>query len=170
MALGGPARASELANGIPIQVVFAASNTETAKFCRKVFRCSALKVDLSPDIVRVEFCVAMKNSYAIAIGICERLQSNVDSPKAVLISQAILETSKIVVAKGGNLETVTGPAGIGDLYVTAQGGCNRTFGKLLGQGMSAKKALEKMGSQTIEGYPTLKKYTSWHKSYRIKED
>lgn len=157
VAVGGPARASELANGIPIQIVFASSNTEATKFCKKVFSSSTLKVNLSPDIVGVELCAAMKNSYAIAMGICEGLQSNVDSPKAALISQALLEISKIVVAKGGNLETVAGPAGIGDLYVTAQGGRNRTFGKLLGQGMSVKEALEKVGRQTIEGYPTLKK-------------
>ena len=45
---------------------------------------------------------------------------------------------------------------MGDLYVTSQGGRNRTLGKLLGEENSVEDALKKMKGQTIEGYTTVK--------------
>jgi glycerol-3-phosphate dehydrogenase (NAD(P)+) len=72
------------------------------------------------------------------------------------MARSIIEMAKIITSKGGKIETVLGPAGVGDLYVTSQGGRNRTLGKLLGEGNSMKDALKKMKGQTIEGYTTVK--------------
>lgn len=61
--------------------------------------------------------------------------------------------TRIVVAKGGNLETVTGPAGIGDLYVTTQGGRNRTFGNYSGKACRLRKPWRTWEVRLSKGIP-----------------
>ena len=52
----------------------------------------------------------------------------------------------------GKKETVYGLAGIGDLYVSADGGRNSEMGYYIGQGMSFSEAKKsKMPNDTIEG-------------------
>ena len=52
----------------------------------------------------------------------------------------------------GKKSTVMGLAGIGDLYVSADGGRNSKMGKYLGQGLNFEKAKkEKMPNDTVEG-------------------
>lgn len=155
VAMGGPARAIEIVRGILTEVIFTSSDPEAAKLCCKIFRSPTFITSFTSDTVGVELCAAMKNSFAIAIGIGDGLQRG-DNLKAAFMARSTTEMAKIVVAKGGKVETVLGPAGIGDLYVTSQGGRNRTLGKLLGQGVSIKQALKEMKGQTVEGYTTLK--------------
>jgi glycerol-3-phosphate dehydrogenase (NAD(P)+) len=64
--------------------------------------------------------------------------------------------TKLIVPFGGEVETIIGPAGVGDLCVTVQGGRNGLLGKLLGEDMTVKEAMEETKDQTIEGYPTTK--------------
>ena len=64
------------------------------------------------------------------------------------ISEMIIFTEKLK----GNKETVMGLAGIGDLYVSADGGRNSKMGEYLGQGMSFREAKNKqMLNVTVEG-------------------
>ncbi len=52
----------------------------------------------------------------------------------------------------GKKETVIGLAGIGDLYVSADGGRNSKMGKYLGQGLTFEEAKKtKMPNITVEG-------------------
>ena len=52
----------------------------------------------------------------------------------------------------GKKETVIGLAGIGDLYVSVDGGRNSKMGEFLGQGMTFKEAKKtKMPNDTVEG-------------------
>ena len=52
----------------------------------------------------------------------------------------------------GKKETVMGLAGIGDLYVSADGGRNSKMGEYLGQGITFKDAKKtKMPNDTVEG-------------------
>ena len=52
----------------------------------------------------------------------------------------------------GKKETVMGLAGIGDLYVSADGGRNSKMGEYLGQGITFKEAKKtKMPKDTVEG-------------------
>ena len=52
----------------------------------------------------------------------------------------------------GKKETVMGLDGIGDLYVSADGGRNSKMGEYLGQGMTFKEAKKtKMLNDTVEG-------------------
>ncbi len=52
----------------------------------------------------------------------------------------------------GNDETISGLAGIGDLYVSAAGGRNSKMGGYLGKGFTFKSAKKRfMSNDTVEG-------------------
>jgi len=155
VAMGGAARAIEIVQEVFTEVVFASSDIKAAKLCCNIFRSPTFVTNFTQDTVGVELCAAMKNSFAITVGMGEGLQKG-DNLKAAFMARSATEMAKIVKAKGGNMETVLGPAGIGDLYVTSQGGRNRTLGKIVAETGSVKKALEEMRGKTIEGYTALK--------------
>jgi len=72
--------------------------------------------------------------------------------KAALITYAIKEIADITKAMGGKRHTAYGLAGLGDLIGTSlcEDSRNHRFGKYLGQGLTADKALKKV-KQTVEG-------------------
>ena len=71
---------------------------------------------------------------------------------AGLFSQAVRELQILNAALGGTDEAVYGLPGVGDLYVTVQGGRNSRMGRLLGAGWRYVKAkAERMAEDTVEG-------------------
>lgn len=151
--LGGPLIAQELAQGRFSEGVFASKDLEAAKYAASLFKSGKFKTNISNDIGGVELCSAFKNPYAIAMGIIEGLEKDSNNPKAALMARGSIEMANIVEAYGGSRETALGLGGVGDYYVTSQGGRNGRFGKLLGQGKTKDQALEGMNYQTIEGLP-----------------
>lgn len=149
--LGGPIIAKELAQSKYSEGVFASKDLEAAQYAASLFKSSKFRTNTSTDIEGVDLCAAFKNSYAIAMGIVEGLEEGANNPTAALMARGSLEMSRIVKAYGGQVETALGVAGVGDYYVTAQGGRNGQFGKLLGKGHSPDQALEEMNHQTVEG-------------------
>lgn len=149
--LGGPIIAMELAKGKFTEGIFASKNIESAKYVSNIFRSQKFRTNVSKDIDGVELCAAFKNSYAIAMGIVEGLEGDFNNPKAAIMARGSIEMANIVEAFGGSRETALGIAGVGDYYVTSQGGRNGKFGALLGQGKSMEEALEIMKNATIEG-------------------
>ena len=69
-----------------------------------------------------------------------------DNLKAGLVLAGFSEGITLLDAMGANATTAFGPAGIGDLYVTATSprSRNRTLGEKLGSGKSLEQALEEM--------------------------
>lgn len=149
--LGGPIIAAELARSQYTEGVFASKNIEAAEYAAEIFRSPRFKANISEDIEGVDLCAAFKNSYAIGMGIMEGLEGDLNNPKAALMARGAIEMANIVEAAGGSKETALGIAGVGDYYVTSQGGRNGKFGKLLGQGKNKDQALEVMNHQTVEG-------------------
>ena len=79
-------------------------------------------------------------------------EKNYLNTAAALIQESIYEMITFVEKLKGKKETVMGLAGIGDLYVSADGGRNSKMGKYLGQGMTFKEAKKtKMSNDTVEG-------------------
>ena len=71
---------------------------------------------------------------------------------ASLVTQSIKEMIFFTTKLKGKEETVMGLAGVGDLYVSVDGGRNSKMGKYLGEGMSFKEAkMKKMPNVTVEG-------------------
>ena len=79
-------------------------------------------------------------------------EKNYFNTAAALIQESIHEMIIFTGKLKGKKETVLGLAGIGDLYVSADGGRNSMMGEYLGQGMTYKEAKKtKMPNDTIEG-------------------
>ena len=109
-------------------------------------------------MVGLETAAALKNVYAIGLGICDGLSDLGGQPwnglKAMVFVQALLEMSDVVELVGGRRETVLGLAGAGDLELTGASGRNRIYGQLIGRGASPNEALTMMHRRdaTIEGH------------------
>jgi glycerol-3-phosphate dehydrogenase (NAD(P)+) len=160
-AIGGPVKAVELADGIPTGSVYGLSDPSMAELAAS-FRTPTYRTIPSADVTGVELCAALKNAYAIALGICDGMYGPqpgrfYDNAKAFLLGASVLEMGAIVEAAGGSRESAAGLPGAGDLYVTAQSGRNRKFGELIGSGIPAGEAYSRMNAagEIAEGYHAL---------------
>ena len=69
-----------------------------------------------------------------------------------LFQKSILEMKYLIKYFKGKDETISGLAGVGDLYVSAAGGRNSKMGSYLGRGFTFKIAKKKfMPKDTVEG-------------------
>ena len=88
-------------------------------------------------------------------GLCDSIKSkekNYLNTAAALIQESLYEMITFVEKLKGKKETVIGLAGVGDLYVSADGGRNSKMGEYLGQGMTFNEAKKtKMSNVTVEG-------------------
>ncbi len=159
-AIGGPSIAGELAARRQTSVVFVSRSAEILPKLRSLFLTDYYHIWTSTDMIGVEVCVALKNPYALAVGLAagvlEKQGEDIASAKmhnyaAAVFAQGLAETAILVQKLGGGLETVFSLPGAGDLYVTTQGGRNSRMGRLLGMGMSYSDAVEEMPGETIEG-------------------
>lgn len=150
--LSGPSHAEEVARGMPTTVVAASKDKQAALAVQDVFMNPVFRIYVSPDIVGVELGGTLKNIIALAAGVCDGLKLG-DNTKAALMTRGITEMARLGVALGGNAQTFAGLAGIGDLIVTCTSmhSRNRRAGILIGEGIPASKAVEKIG-MTVEGY------------------
>ena len=158
-AAGGPCLAKELANKAHTSVVFANNDIKVVEQISKLVSTDYYHVSTSNDVIGVETCAAIKNIFSMAVGasqgLCDSTKSkekNYLNTAAALIQESIYEMIIFVEKLKGKKETVIGLAGIGDLYVSADGGRNSKMGEYLGQGMKFKEAKKtKMPNITVEG-------------------
>jgi glycerol-3-phosphate dehydrogenase (NAD(P)+) len=96
----------------------------------------------SSDIVGVEVCGAVKNIIAIAAGVAAGLGFGANT-QAALITRGLAEISRLAAALGGQSDTMTGLAGLGDLMLTCSSRQSRNtdFGYRIGSGQSVTEAL-----------------------------
>ncbi len=160
-AVGGPSIAGELAAERDTCVVITGDDPALLEKLAGMLRTRYYHVWPNPDFVGVEVCVAMKNIYALAVGLVGGLlerDGKADSGAVMfnlaagIFAQGLWETAYLVDLMGGQRRSVFTLPGAGDLYVTSMGGRNSRMGRLLGLGMrySAAKA-EHMADDTIEG-------------------
>ncbi len=164
-AIGGPSIAGELAQRYQTCVVFAGRELEPLRRLAAIFRTAYYHVWTSTDLVGVEVCAALKNSYAISVGLAEGwLQAAGQSEsvdrmhnyEAGLFTQATREIEQFVALCGGRAESAYGLAGVGDLFVTSMGGRNLRLGRLLGAGLAYSQARERLAGVTLEGAEAIK--------------
>jgi glycerol-3-phosphate dehydrogenase (NAD(P)+) len=153
----GPAKAMEIARGVLTWMQFAGPDSDAAS-CSRALAGDGLIVSQSQDIAGAELCSALKNAYATGLGLWDgHVGSQAHNARAACFTQAIVEMCTLVVAAGGRAETVYGPAGVGDLHVTAAAGRNRAFGERVGRGRPAKEVAAEMlaAGELTEGYPAV---------------
>jgi glycerol-3-phosphate dehydrogenase (NAD(P)+) len=153
--LSGPTFADEVSRGLPAALVLAlpeAVADDRSQELQALLATPSLRIYLSRDVAGVELCGALKNVLAIAAGLVESLGLG-NNARAALVTRGLAEMARLVEAMGGSKDTLMGLAGLGDLVLTATGpqSRNRTFGALVGKGMTPQAAAQALGNQVVEG-------------------
>jgi len=159
-AIGGPCIAGELAGRRHSCVVFGARDAKTVEALAAAFRTSYYHIFTTPDLVGLEYCAALKNAYAMAVGIAYGLlekSGGVDAAganghnlAAAIFGQSCSEMSVLLKIAGANRAFALGLPGAGDLFVTTNGGRTSRLGVLLGAGHSLAEARQIMVNETLE--------------------
>ena len=145
--LKGPCLAKELAKKNQTSIVIANKSIKVAKSIGKIISTKYYITEYSNDVVGVEVCSAIKNIYSMIIGAGQSLNSSSN-----LFQKSILEMKYLIKHFKGKDETISGLAGVGDLYVSAAGGRNSKMGSYLGKGYTFKNAKKRfMPNDTVEG-------------------
>ena len=145
--LKGPCLAKELARKQQTSVIIANKKIKNAKFIEKKIYTKYYLTEYSRDVIGIEVSSAIKNIYAMIIGAGQSLNSSSN-----LFQKSILEMKYLIKYFKGKDETISGLAGVGDLYVSAAGGRNSKMGGYLGKGFTFKTAKKRfMPNDTVEG-------------------
>lgn len=159
-AVGGPSIAGELAARRHTCVVFTCGDQGVLDAVAPLFATPYYHLWTSTDLIGVEVCVALKNIYALGVGLVPGVLEAtggldggvaMHNHAAAFFAQGLAEMSELVGLMGGKTETIFGLPGAGDLYVTCQGGRNSRMGRLLGMGVDPEEAAEQLAGETVEG-------------------
>lgn len=133
--LTGPNLASEISVGQPAASVVAIDDAVIATALQELFSSPTFRVYTNPDVVGCEIAGVVKNVIAIASGMAMGMGFG-DNTRASLITRGLAEMTRLAVALGGQLESLSGLAGMGDLIATCSSTSSRntTVGVRLGQG------------------------------------
>jgi glycerol-3-phosphate dehydrogenase (NAD(P)+) len=151
-ALSGPSFAQEVARGDPTAITIASQDAYLLRTVQQEFSDPAFRIYTNNDVVGVELGGALKNTVAIAAGVCDGLGLGHNSA-AALITRGLAEMTRLVLACGGKAETMAGLAGLGDLVLTCTGGLsrNRSVGVELGCGKKLPEIVAGMHGMVAEG-------------------
>ncbi|MHA7159118.1 NAD(P)H-dependent glycerol-3-phosphate dehydrogenase [Glutamicibacter endophyticus] len=149
--LSGPNLAMEIAREQPTASVVACRDEETAGWIAQLCSAPYFRPYTNDDVLGVELGGIVKNIVALAVGMCDGMGMG-DNTKSTVITRGLAETTRLVLALGGRLETLSGLSGLGDLVATCSSSLSRnnTAGRLLGQGLFLNEVNDRM-SQTAEG-------------------
>lgn len=133
--LTGPNLASEISVGQPAASVVAIDDAVIATALQELFSSPTFRVYTNPDVVGCEIAGVVKNVIAIASGIAMGMGFG-DNTRATLITRGLAEMTRLAMALGGQLESLAGLAGMGDLIATCSSTSSRntTVGMRLGKG------------------------------------
>jgi glycerol-3-phosphate dehydrogenase (NAD(P)+) len=165
--LSGPSFAREVAQKMPTAVALASCDPVIGKQAQEIFSSDYFRVYTNPDVIGVELAGSLKNVVAIAAGVLEGLGYGYNT-MAALLTRGLAEMARLGIAMGGNLQTFSGLAGMGDLVLTCTGGLsrNRTLGTRLGKGEKLNEIMS--GMKTVaEGVKTAKAARSLAKKYNV---
>ncbi len=153
--MSGPNLAVEIMDNMPSATVIASESEPLRKAVQTALHSAFFRVFASGDVKGVELGGALKNIYAIAMGMAAAYEVG-ENTKAMLLTRALAEMSRFGVAVGADPLTFLGLSGVGDLYATCSSTLSRNYrvGYMLGQGISLEQAVKKLG-QTAEGVNTI---------------
>jgi len=154
-AMSGPSFAKEVARGDPTAITIASPDAELTHRVQSALSDPRFRLYTNEDVVGVELGGSLKNVIAIAAGVCDGLGLGHNSV-AALITRGLAEMTRLVVACGGQRETMAGLAGLGDLVLTCTGGLsrNRSVGVELGRGRNLHDIIAAMHGMVAEGVLT----------------
>jgi glycerol-3-phosphate dehydrogenase (NAD(P)+) len=135
--LAGPALAADLVLGEFSSMVAASRFDEVVAEARRLLNAPPqLRVYGSRDLVGVELASALAGAYTVALGLADGLEMG-EGPRAVLVTRALAEASRLGEAAGAEARTFAGLAGLGNLLVRASGdrSADYVLGRRLAEGV-----------------------------------
>ena len=163
--LSGPNFAFEMAQNKPVGATIAAADIELAKTITIGLSTNFFRLYASNDIIGAQINGVTKNIIAIACGIAMGLDMG-ESAKAAVITRGVAEIKRLLLTKGGKIESLLGFAGIGDIFLT----CNSLNSRntLLGHNLAkGDKLADILANKTIEGYSATKSVYELAKKLKI---
>jgi glycerol-3-phosphate dehydrogenase (NAD(P)+) len=149
--LAGPNIAREVVAGYAAAAVVAMPDQHLAAQLGELFRTKYFRIYSSSDVVGVEIAGALKNVFALAVGMGDGLGAG-DNTRAMVITRSLREMTRLGERLGGDRETFSGLAGMGDLVATCTSpySRNRYVGEQIGRGIPMAEILAGM-KQVAEG-------------------
>ncbi len=165
--LSGPSHAEEVSIGIPTALVIASKYQDVLDNVQNTFMNEELRIYTSNDIKGAELGGALKNIIAFCAGTIVGLKLG-DNTFAALLTRGLSEMAKLSVKMGGDVKTIYGLTGLGDLIVTclSNHSRNRRAGMLIGQGKTIEEAKQEIG-MTIEAIDNIEIAYELSKKYDI---
>lgn len=141
--MSGPNLAIEIMKNMPSATVIASESEPLRHAVQAALHSAFFRVFASDDVKGVELGGALKNIYAIAMGMAAAYDVG-ENTKAMILTRALAEMSRFGVEAGANPLTFLGLSGVGDLYATCSSELSRNYriGNMLGRGMSIEAAVK----------------------------
>ncbi len=151
VVVSGPNLAPEIAQRQPTATVVAGTDDAATRFVAEACSNTYFRPYTNRDVIGVELCGAVKNVIALAVGMAQGRGFGYNTT-ATVITRGLVETTRLGVALGADVETFSGLAGIGDLVATCTSPLSRNhrLGRYVGEGMTLEAAVEATGT-TAEG-------------------
>ncbi|RZM02050.1 MAG: NAD(P)-dependent glycerol-3-phosphate dehydrogenase, partial [Sphingomonas sp.] len=140
--LSGPTFAHEVARGLPTAVTLACDDPAVRAALSDRLAAPHFRPYASSDVIGAEIGGAVKNVLAIGCGVVEGAGLG-QNARAALIARGFAEMVRFGMARGAQVETLSGLSGLGDLVLTCSSTSSRNFslGVGLGQGRRAQDLL-----------------------------
>jgi len=151
-AIAGPALPDDLAEGNSCSMVIASAFDEVVGEGRRLLNTPpVLRVYGSHDLVGVELASALSGAYTVALGLSDGL-GIAPGTRAVLLTRALAEASRLGVAAGAEARTFVGLAGLGNLLVRAtERSAEYQLGRRLADGGAAAAATTEGARAALAG-------------------
>lgn len=160
--LSGPNFAIEVAKSLPTISSFSSLDRELSIEMAKKLSSANFRIYPNQDIIGTQIIGAAKNVLAIATGIA--IGSDLgENAKSAIFSRGISEINGLIIAKGGKIDTMFSPAGIGDLNLT----CSSPTSRNTSFGISLAKGIKSAENRLVEGYYTAESIYSLSKLYEV---
>lgn len=145
--LSGPSFAVDIADGLPTALTLACDDAR-AEGIQSTLSTGQLRLYLTDDVIGTELSGALKNVVALAAGMTMGAQLG-ESARAAVVARGFAEMTRYAESAGARRETLTGLAGLGDLFLTCGSEKSRNYraGLSFGRG-------EALPSGTVEGIAT----------------
>lgn len=151
--ISGPSHAEEVAQEKFTFLTAASESEELATIVAKFFTNRYVRASVSRDIMGAEMAIVLKNIYALGAGIYSGLGYG-DNFIAAYIANCLKEMKRFVTQVYPDEQRhISDAVYLGDLLVTAYSrySRNRTFGNMIGHGLSVRVARLEM-NMIAEGY------------------
>ncbi len=159
--LGGPGIAQDIIDGEHTVTTISGEDPDVLQMIKDCLETDRLHVSRTHDVTGLQYAVAIKNAYAlgpaIAIGLGHRKEAERPTgvnAQAAVFFQAAREMRRILRTVGAESDCIS--MGLADLFVTVEGGRTRSFGILLGEGLSMEEAKTRLKGITLESISAVK--------------